>query len=140
MRPPGSTAVMPACCGAAAASTRSSSPCAASAHSDAFSDGFHSTPLPHTSASAAFHAHTATGKLKAEITPHRPYGCQVSRIACCGRSEAMVSPCSWRDRPTAKSQISIISCTSPSPSCRILPVSSDTSRPSAGLCSRSTSP
>ena len=31
--------------------------------------------------------------------------------------------------PTAKSQMSIISCTSPRPSCRILPDSSDTRRP-----------
>ena len=61
--------------------------------SGAFSDGFQMTALPHTSASAAFHAHTATGKLKAEMTPHMPYGCHVSSIRWSGRSEAIVSPC-----------------------------------------------
>ncbi|MNK95660.1 hypothetical protein D3C87_1159070 [compost metagenome] len=140
VRPPGSTTHRPACWGAASSNTRSSSACAASAHSGVFSDGFQTTPLPQTSASAAFHAHTATGKLNAEITPHSPNGCQVSRIACAGRSEAIVSPCSWRESPTAKSQMSIISCTSPSPSWRILPDSSATSRPSAVLCVRSASP
>ena len=50
-----------------------------------------------------------------------PSGCQVSIIRWPGRSWAMVRPYSWRDRPTAKSQMSIISCTSPRPSCRILP-------------------
>ena len=38
-----------------------------------------------------------------------------------------------RDCPTAKSHMSIISCTSPSPSARILPISSETRRPSASL-------
>ena len=52
--------------------SRRSSACAAHADSGVFSDGFHTTALPHTSASAAFHAHTATGKLNAEITPHTP--------------------------------------------------------------------
>ena len=38
------------------------------------SDGFHTTESPHTNASAAFHDHTATGKLNAEITPTTPAG------------------------------------------------------------------
>jgi hypothetical protein len=42
--------------------------------------------------------------------------------------------------PTAKSAMSIISCTSPSPSALILPFSSATSVPSASLRSRSRSP
>ena len=50
-----------------------------------------------------------------------------------GRSEAIVRPYSWRDRPTAKSQMSIISCTSPRPSWPILPASSVTSAPSASF-------
>ncbi len=50
----------------------------ASAVSGVFSEGFHSTVSPHTSASAVFHAHTATGKLKALITTAGPSGCQVS--------------------------------------------------------------
>ena len=45
-----------------------------------------------------------------------------------------------RDWPTAKSQISIISCTSPSPSAMILPVSRVTSWPSSCFSSRSALP
>ena len=44
----------------------------ASAVSGVFSDGFHTTASPQTSASAAFHAHTATGKLNALMTPTTP--------------------------------------------------------------------
>ena len=61
-------------------------------------------------------------------------------MRCSGRSVAMVRPCSWRDRPTAKSQMSIISWTSPRPSERILPASMETRRPSASLWARSSSP
>lgn len=74
-----------------------------------FSEGFQTTELPQTSASAVFHDHTATGKLNALITPTTPSGCQVSRMWWPGRSDAMVRPYNWRERPTAKSQISIIS-------------------------------
>ena len=42
----------------------------ASAESGVFSDGFQITGSPQTSASAAFQDQTATGKLKAEMTPH----------------------------------------------------------------------
>ncbi|MNQ41757.1 hypothetical protein D3C85_554440 [compost metagenome] len=112
----------------------------ARAVSGVFSDGFHTTALPQTSARVAFHAHTATGKLKALITPTTPSGCQDSRMWWPGRSEAMVRPYSWRDRPTAKSQMSIISCTSPRPSWVILPASQDTSSASSALWARSTSP
>ena len=73
-------------------STRSNSAWQASAVSGVFSDGFQITALPHTSARAVFHAHTATGKLKALITPTTPSGCQVSRMWWPGRSEAMVRP------------------------------------------------
>ena len=52
----------------------------ASAHSGVFSLGFQITGLPQTSASAAFHAHTATGKLKALITSTGPSGCHCSII------------------------------------------------------------
>ncbi|MNE85507.1 hypothetical protein D3C80_1825160 [compost metagenome] len=64
----------------------------ASAVSGVFSDGFHTTALPHTSARVVFQAQTATGKLKALITPTTPSGCQVSRMWWPGRSEAMVRP------------------------------------------------
>ena len=57
-----------------------------------FSEGFHTTGSPQTMAMAKFQDHTATGKLKALITPTGPSGCQVSSILCPGRSEAMVSP------------------------------------------------
>src|ERR1051325_340688 len=49
-------------------------------------------------------------------------------------------PVSWRERPTAKSQISIISCTSPWPSATIFPASSVTSWPSSCLASRKALP
>ena len=112
----------------------------ASAVSGVFSDGFHTTALPQTKASAAFQAHTATGKLKALMTPTTPIGCQVSIIRWPGRSEAIVRPYNCRDRPTAKSQMSIISCTSPRPSCTILPDSMVTRRASPDLCWRRSSP
>ena len=41
-------------------------------------DGFQSTQSPHTAAISAFHDHTATGKLKALITPTIPSGCHCS--------------------------------------------------------------
>ena len=55
---------------------RSNRLCVASAVSGVFSDGFQTTVSPQTSASAAFHAQTATGKLNAEMTPTTPSGCQ----------------------------------------------------------------
>ena len=91
------------------AAARSSRAAQASAVSGVVSDGFHTTVSPHTSATAVFHDHTATGKLNAVITPTTPSGCQVSISLCIGRSEAIVRPSSCRDRPTAKSQMSIIS-------------------------------
>ena len=42
--------------------------------------------------SSAFQAHTATGKLKAEMMPTTPSGCHCSYMRCCGRSECMVRP------------------------------------------------
>ena len=45
-----------------------------------FSDGFQMMLSPQTSASAAFHDHTATGKLKAVIMPVTPSGYQLSII------------------------------------------------------------
>ncbi len=105
----------------------------ASAVSGVFSDGFQTTELPVTRARVVFHDQTATGKLKAVITPTTPIGCQVSIIRWPARSVAMVLPKSWRDWPTARSQISIISCTSPRPSEGILPTSIETKRPSASL-------
>jgi hypothetical protein len=56
------------------------------------SDGFHTTVSPHTAAMVEFQDHTATGKLKAEMTPTGPSGCQCSYIRWLGRSEAIVFP------------------------------------------------
>jgi hypothetical protein len=56
------------------------------------SEGFHTTVSPQTRAIAVFHDHTATGKLKAVMTPTTPSGCQVSISRCPGRSEAIVLP------------------------------------------------
>ena len=57
-----------------------------------YQDGFHTTESPQTKARAAFQDHTATGKLKAEMTPQTPSGCQVSIIRWSARSVAMVRP------------------------------------------------
>jgi len=72
--------------------TRFASDCTASAASGVFGDGFHTTALPQIAASIAFHAQTATGKLKAEITPTTPSGCHCSYIRCARRSECIVLP------------------------------------------------
>ena len=56
------------------------------------SDGFHTTESPHTNASAAFHDHTATGKLNAEMTATGPAGCHCSIMRWPGRSDAIVRP------------------------------------------------
>jgi hypothetical protein len=81
----------------------------ASAVNGVFSDGFQMQAFPHTSASAAFQDHTATGKLKEVMIPVGPRGCQVSIIRWLKRSLAMVRPYNWRESPTAKSETSIIS-------------------------------
>ena len=51
------------------------------------SEGFHTTGSPQTSAIAVFQDQTATGKLKALMTPTTPSGCQVSMSRWPGRSE-----------------------------------------------------
>ena len=137
--PPCTTWLSPAGAPTSAAA-RASRASHASAVSGVLSDGFQITGSPATSARAAFHDHTATGKLNAVMTAHGPIGCHVSISRWPGRSLAIVRPCSWRDSPTAKSQMSIISWTSPRPSERILPASIDTSAPRSSLCSRSSSP
>ncbi|CFS23892.1 Uncharacterised protein [Mycobacterium tuberculosis] len=74
------------------AAARLSSAWQASAVNGVSSEGFHTTVSPQTSATAVFHAQTATGKLNAVITPTTPSGCQVSRSRCPARSDAMVRP------------------------------------------------
>src|SRR3990167_11544061 len=101
----------------------------ASAHKGTLEEGFHTTTSPQMAARKAFHAHTAIGKLKAVITPTMPSECHCSYIRCFFRSECIVFPYNIRDWPTAKSAISIISCTSPSPSCFDFPVSKEIKLP-----------
>ena len=91
------------------ARARSNTAWQASAVSGVFSDGFQITGSPQTSASAEFQHQGAQGKLNAVMMPTTPSGCQVSIMRWPGRSVAMVRPYNWRDRPTAKSQMSIIS-------------------------------
>ena len=104
------------------------------------SDGFHTTGSPHTRATAVFQDQTAAGKLKALMTPTTPSGCQVSISRWPGRSDGMVRPYSCRERPTAKSQMSTISWTSPRASEVILPTSRLISVARSSLCSASSSP
>ena len=55
--------------------------------SGVFSEGFQTVASPQTAASAAFHDQTATGKLKAEMTPTTPSGCHCSIRRWFGRSD-----------------------------------------------------
>src|SRR3990167_4610647 len=104
------------------------------AHKEVLGDGFQITVLPQIAAINAFHDQTATGKLNALITMTTPRGCHCSYMRCWPRSECIVLPYSILDWPTAKSAISIISCTSPSPSCLDLPISKDTNVPRKSFC------
>ena len=78
-------------------STRLQMCCTASEHSEVFGEGFQTTALPAIAARNAFHDHTATGKLNAEITPTTPSGCHCSYMRCWARSECMVLPYNMRD-------------------------------------------
>ena len=91
-RAPSTTCDRPSGTPPAALAACANSASQASAVSGVFSDGFHTTALPQTNASAAFHDHTATGKLNALMTPTTPSGCHVSIIRWPGRSEAIVRP------------------------------------------------
>jgi hypothetical protein len=91
-RPPIATCDSPFGASPKRAAARSRIAWHASAVSEVFSDGFQTRVSPQASASEAFHAQTATGKLNALMTPTTPSGCQVSIIRCPGRSDAIVSP------------------------------------------------
>jgi len=90
--PPRMTAESPGGIPSRPFAARSSSAWHARAQSGVFSEGFQTSVSPHTRAIAAFHAHTATGKLKALMMPTTPSGCHVSIILWPGRSLAMVRP------------------------------------------------
>ena len=62
------------------------------ADSGVFGDGFQMQMSPQTAATNAFQAHTATGKLNAEMIPTRPIGCHCSYMRWPGRSLCMVRP------------------------------------------------
>ncbi len=51
--------------------------CTASAVSGVLGEGFQTQALPQMAARNAFHDHTATGKLNAEMMPTTPSGCQL---------------------------------------------------------------
>mmetsp|Transcript_42393 Transcript_42393/g.49430 ORF Transcript_42393/g.49430 Transcript_42393/m.49430 type:complete len:208 (-) Transcript_42393:74-697(-) len=101
---------------------------------------FHKMRSPQTNPMIAFHPKTAHGKLKAEITPTIPSGFQFSSMKCPGLSEGRIFPSKDLDNPQAKSQISMTSWTSPSPSALILPISKLMRLPSASLYSLNFSP
>mmetsp|Transcript_10048 Transcript_10048/g.13659 ORF Transcript_10048/g.13659 Transcript_10048/m.13659 type:complete len:426 (+) Transcript_10048:115-1392(+) len=96
--------------------------------------------LPQMRERAEFQPATAQGKLKAVMMPTWPRGLYVSRSAWPGRSEGMTWPLMARERPTAKSQMSMNSWTSPMPSGLILPISRETRAPRATSFLRRASP
>ena len=65
---------------------------------------------------------------------------RTARARVHARSDGMTCPLIVRDRPTARSHTSMNSCTSPTPSARILPISSEIRAPSASRFARSASP
>src|SRR5450631_449861 len=73
----------------------------ATEHNGVFSEPFQMETFPQTQESILFQLHTATGKLNADIMPTIPSGCHCSYMRCCGLSLCIVSPCNWRERPTA---------------------------------------
>eukprot|EP00158_Paraphelidium_tribonemae_P000122 Partr_v1_DN17237_c0_g2_i1_m19494 putative NA len=102
--------------------------------------GFHAHTLPATIAIARFQPSTAHGKLKAVMMATSPSGFQHSSSVCPGRSDGSTCPAMVRLMPHAMSATSMNSCTSPTPSVSSLPISSDTSRPSAVRLARSATP
>lgn len=101
---------------------------------------FQVTVFPQMRAMAAFHAKTAFGKLKAVMTPTVPSGFHTSIMKCSFRSELKTCPPIVRDIPQAMSHTSIVSCTSPKPSERILPIYKETNLPSGSFLALKASP
>jgi len=64
----------------------------ASAVSGAWCEGFQIIESPHTAATMAFQAQTATGKLKAVMMPTGPADATARYMRCCGRSECIALP------------------------------------------------
>ena len=82
----------------------------------AYSAGFHTTALPHSSAGTRYQEGTATGKLPAVMMAATPTGVRKVNSCLSGISEGTVWPYSRRPSPTKKLQVSTISWTSPSDS------------------------
>jgi hypothetical protein len=114
--------------------------CTAIAVSGVSGDGFHTTQSPHTAAISAFHDQTATGKLNAEMTPDDAERMPLLVHPMHGALAVHRLPVQLARQADAKSAMSIISCTSPTPSCRIFPISMDTRAPSSFFTARSSSP
>src|SRR5215217_2277881 len=106
----------------------------------AYSAGFHTTALPHRIAGTRYHDGTATGKLPAVMIAATPTG--VRKVKSCLSGISLGTVCPYRRRPSErkKSQVSMISCTSPSDSGYGLPISRVTSRASASLLSSTMRP
>ena len=110
------------------------------AHAAAYSAGFQTTALPHSSAGTMYQDGTATGKLPAVMMAATPTGTRNVNSCLSGISEGTVCPYSRRPSPRKKSQVSTISCTSPRASVSGLPTSRVTSRASASKLSRTSRP
>ncbi len=81
-----------------------------------YSAGFHTTALPHSSAGTRYQDGTATGKLPAVMIAATPTGSRKVNSCLSGISLGTVWPYRRRPSETKKSQVSMISCTSPSAS------------------------
>ncbi len=81
-----------------------------------YSAGFQTTALPHRIAGTRYHAGTATGKLPAVMMAATPTGMRNVKSCLSGISDGTVCPYRRRPSPMKKSQVSMISCTSPSAS------------------------
>ena len=86
----------------------------ASPSAGAYSAGFQTTALPHSSAGTRYHDGTATGKLPAVMIAATPTGSRNVKSCLSGISLGTVWPYRRRPSPRKKSQVSMTSCTSPS--------------------------
>src|SRR5215217_2614969 len=105
-----------------------------------YSAGFQTTALPHRIAGTRYHEGTAPGKLPAVMMVATPTGTRNVKSCLSGISDGTVCPYSRRPSPRKKSQVSMISCTSPSDSGYGLPISRVTSRASASLLASNSRP
>jgi hypothetical protein len=105
----------------------------ASPRAGEYSAGFQTTALPHRIAGTRYHAGTATGKLPAVMIAATPTGVRNVNSCLSGISDGTVWPYRRRPSPMKKSQVSMISCTSPRDSAIGLPTSRVTSCDSASL-------